>query len=47
MGAILGLGLAYAGTSREAVQELLLPLVVDTDVRNAHVQWHASLFRKA
>jgi hypothetical protein len=26
-GAILGLGLAYAGTQREEVQELLVPLV--------------------
>jgi 26S proteasome regulatory subunit N1 len=26
-GAILGLGLAYAGTRREEVQELLVPLV--------------------
>jgi hypothetical protein len=31
-GAILGLGLAYAGTGREEVLELLSPLVVDTDV---------------
>lgn len=31
-GAVLGLGLAYAGTRREEVAELLVPLVVDTDV---------------
>lgn len=32
IGAILGLGLAYAGTEREEVRELLEPLVTDTDV---------------
>lgn len=31
-GAILGLGLAYAGTNREEVGELLGPLVVDGEV---------------
>lgn len=31
-GAVLGLGLAYAGTRREEVAELLVPLVLDTDV---------------
>jgi 26S proteasome regulatory subunit N1 len=30
-GAVLGLGLAYAGTRREEVAELLVPLVLDTD----------------
>lgn len=30
-GAVLGLGLAYAGTRRQEVAELLAPLVVDTD----------------
>lgn len=30
-GAALGLGLAYAGTRREEVAELLVPLVIDTD----------------
>lgn len=30
-GAVLGLGLAYAGTRREEVAELLVPLVIDTD----------------
>lgn len=32
IGAILGLGLAYAGTCREEIQEQLLPLVMDTEV---------------
>lgn len=32
LGAILGLGLAYAGKQREEVQELLVPLITDTDV---------------
>ncbi|KAG1670671.1 hypothetical protein FOA52_010946 [Chlamydomonas sp. UWO 241] len=32
IGAVLGLGLAYAGTNREEVEELLLPLVTETDV---------------
>lgn len=32
LGAILGLGLAYAGSNREEVQELLTPLVADADV---------------
>jgi 26S proteasome regulatory subunit N1 len=31
-GAVLGLGLAYAGTRREEVAELLVPLVLDTEV---------------
>lgn len=32
IGAVLGLGLAYAGTNREEVEELLLPFIADTDV---------------
>lgn len=28
----MGLGLAYAGTCKEEVQELLVPIVIDTDV---------------
>ncbi|KAK9829660.1 hypothetical protein WJX72_007157 [[Myrmecia] bisecta] len=32
IGAIMGLGLAYAGTQKEEVQELLAPLVTDADV---------------
>mmetsp|Transcript_17190 Transcript_17190/g.44108 ORF Transcript_17190/g.44108 Transcript_17190/m.44108 type:complete len:912 (-) Transcript_17190:167-2902(-) len=32
VGAIMGLGLAYAGTCKEEVQELLVPIVIDTDV---------------
>mmetsp|Transcript_18831 Transcript_18831/g.52512 ORF Transcript_18831/g.52512 Transcript_18831/m.52512 type:complete len:900 (-) Transcript_18831:154-2853(-) len=32
LGAILGLGLAYAGTCKEEVQELLVPIVIDSDV---------------
>lgn len=34
-GAILGLGLAYAGTQREEVQELLVPLVGPHQLHNA------------
>ncbi|DBB00701.1 TPA: hypothetical protein ACH3X3_002371 [Trebouxia sp. C0006] len=33
IGAIMGLGLAYAGTQKAEVQELLVPLVTDTDVK--------------
>jgi len=32
VGAILGLGLAYAGSHREEIAELLTPIVADTDV---------------
>lgn len=32
IGAVIGLGLAYAGTGRTEVEELLLPLVVEPDV---------------
>lgn len=32
IGAILGLGIAYAGRGKEDVAELLLPLVMDTDL---------------
>ena len=32
VGAVLGLGLAYAGTNREEVEEILMPLVTDADV---------------
>ncbi|KAL4435475.1 hypothetical protein ABPG77_006237 [Micractinium sp. CCAP 211/92] len=32
IGAILGLGIAYAGREKEEVAELLLPLVMDTDL---------------
>ncbi len=32
IGAIMGLGLAYAGTGKEEVQELLIPLVTDPEV---------------
>lgn len=31
IGAILGLGIAYAGREKEEVAELLLPIVMDTD----------------
>lgn len=31
IGAVIGLGLAYAGTCRAEVEELLLPLVMDPD----------------
>lgn len=31
IGAVIGLGLAYAGTCRSEVEELLLPLIVDPD----------------
>jgi 26S proteasome regulatory subunit N1 len=33
IGAIMGLGLAYAGTQKAVVQELLLPLVTDPEVK--------------
>eukprot|EP00891_Asterochloris_glomerata_P006079 jgi/Astpho2/6079/e_gw1.00084.7.1_t len=33
IGAIMGLGLAYAGTQKSDVQELLMPVVVDPDVK--------------
>ena len=32
IGAIMGLGLAYAGTCKEEVQELLVPVIIDADV---------------
>lgn len=32
IGAVMGLGLAYSGTCREEIEELLIPLVVDPDV---------------
>lgn len=32
IGAILGLGIAYAGREKGDVAELLLPLVMDTDL---------------
>uniref|UniRef100_A0A061RYU3 26S proteasome non-ATPase regulatory subunit 2 homolog n=1 Tax=Tetraselmis sp. GSL018 TaxID=582737 RepID=A0A061RYU3_9CHLO len=32
VGAIMGLGLAYAGTCKEEVQELLVPVVMDSEV---------------
>lgn len=32
IGAILGLGIAYAGREKEEVAELLLPLIMDTDL---------------
>jgi 26S proteasome regulatory subunit N1 len=38
-GAIMGLGLAYAGTQREEVQELLVPLVSAAQVYGLY---HAS-----
>mmetsp|Transcript_31070 Transcript_31070/g.68978 ORF Transcript_31070/g.68978 Transcript_31070/m.68978 type:complete len:901 (-) Transcript_31070:581-3283(-) len=41
-GAILGLGLAYAGTNREEVQELLVPLITDTEV-NIEISGFAAL----
>jgi hypothetical protein len=45
-GAILGLGLAYAGTQREEVQELLVPLVSTCGclkIRMYRVTWAATL----
>lgn len=32
IGAIMGLGLAYAGTCKEEVQELLVPIVIDSEI---------------
>lgn len=32
IGAVMGLGLAYAGTCRAEVEELLLPLIIDPDI---------------
>lgn len=42
IGAVLGLGLAYAGTNREEVEDLLVPLVTDTDT-NMEVSGFAAL----
>lgn len=41
IGAILGLGIAYAGREKGDVAELLLPLVMDTDV-TMEVGWGAN-----
>lgn len=38
IGAILGLGLAYAGSQREEIAELLAPLVADPDLPMVGVQ---------
>ena len=40
MGAILGLGLAYAGTRKEDVRELLVPILADAE-RPLEVQFAA------
>lgn len=42
LGAIMGLALAYAGTCREEVKELLVPLVTDTDA-NIEVAGYSAL----
>mmetsp|Transcript_16474 Transcript_16474/g.49335 ORF Transcript_16474/g.49335 Transcript_16474/m.49335 type:complete len:898 (+) Transcript_16474:187-2880(+) len=42
LGAIMGLALAYAGTRREEVRDLLVPLVTDQDV-NVEVSGQAAL----
>lgn len=32
IGAVMGLGIAYAGSARQDIQEMLVPLIVDTDL---------------